>query len=199
MIHDNDDTNSIACGISDHEDDMPHDSHEPENCDNEMDNNGDRFVSENNVIVGSNSLSISDMRLIPAGDSTEKSGLYEMFAYFDQSTSKSWAGPNFWKARSIKDPKAVQSRIIKQVKVVAKLDFLNFKVDENELFASTKTSISLGKGVLDSDDHNMLPNDLNFNSGNFMKLFLKPDKQVLNFTYRGSHWLRFSFNNENFW
>lgn len=115
-------------------------------------------------------------------------------AYFDETLSKNWAGPEHWKVQRIKstlntvgsgqvdkEGKPVEKkRTERQLKEPFLIDFLSPEgaVDEKKLFVDGKTSIDLPKIQQKSNTRNLLPNDEHFSSKCLTQLALKPKVQI---------------------
>ncbi len=118
-------------------------------------------------------------RMNPAMSEAHEDDVNEMFAYFDNNMSRRWAGPDFWKTRSIKDsskPIGTAASARKKAKPL-EVDFSEV-IDEKELFAKSKNGNMLSKATLKQRDEHLLPVDMQFNSKTFTSLFLKPSLKV---------------------
>lgn len=108
-----------------------------------------------------------------------------IMAYFDETLRKNWAGPEHWKIQKIKgtngtEKTQIPKRRIEKVKEPFFIDFFSSEgPDENELFAKDGSSLNMPKHQYKSKTRNMLPNDEHFSSQALIKLFLKPNAQVL--------------------
>ncbi|KAJ3335598.1 hypothetical protein HDU91_002111 [Kappamyces sp. JEL0680] len=114
-----------------------------------------------------------------------------IFSYFDAIPGKNWAGPEFWKSRSLKrmqsnrtnfvaapgSQPAAKAPVKKKTKVA--LDFLNAEpLDIKKVFATSNVSTLLPKSKLQSENLHLLPPDMSYNSDRLFKLFLKPRFKV---------------------
>ncbi len=104
--------------------------------------------------------------------------------YFDQALSKTWAGPEHWRIRRIKDqskpsPSGATKR---KEKEPFEIDFAAPLTQPlaDALFttATSNSTISLSKAQRKSKSRNLLPDDKHFSSRQLLRLFLKP-KAVL--------------------
>ena len=126
----------------------------------------------------------------------------DMFAYFDESMSRNWAGSNFWKSRAMKGSKVIildqmkkaPSAAPKKVKVAVAINFLDDTViDEEFLFAAPTVSINLSKNAVKLAGDHLLPDDLQFSSKRFTKLFLKPHSKVTYKLNTDTTWIHFKY------
>ncbi|TPX69953.1 hypothetical protein SpCBS45565_g01987 [Spizellomyces sp. 'palustris'] len=99
-----------------------------------------------------------------------------IFSYFDTAMSRSWAGPEHWRAlpaqriKDSKDPPATK-RKRKNENV---LNFIEVQgMGEDRLFAPTAASIILPKQTERNRSTHLLPDDMHFSSKDFLQLFLK--------------------------
>jgi condensin complex subunit 2 len=75
----------------------------------------------------------------------------------------------------------------KKEKEIFQIDFFsNEEIDEDILFAPGGATINLPKTQWKSKTRNLLPDDMNFNSKQLLRLFLKP-KAMLHAKKPGSH------------
>ncbi|KAI9206244.1 condensin complex subunit 2/barren [Polychytrium aggregatum] len=103
----------------------------------------------------------------------------DLYSYFDTRISKSWAGPEFWKLRSLKNAAKPASRTVKQREVVT-IDFQEDEpLAESELFAFSKASLSLPKQSEKAGSRFLLPEDVRFSSKDLLGLFLKPNCKAI--------------------
>lgn len=100
-----------------------------------------------------------------------------IFAYFDESLKKNWAGPEHWRIQRLKkdtNTPAPEPRKKKE-RETFRIDFSSDHTpDEEVLFATGGTSINLPKTQWRSKTRNLLPDDKHFSSKRFLTLFLKP-------------------------
>jgi hypothetical protein len=119
------------------------------------------------------------MRMVEATALTNDQNKY---LYFDKDRAQNWAGPQFWKSRI---PKSSANREKKQPvkrKIKAKLDFsIANTLKREEILAKSKATTFLPKNTFSSGETFTLPEDLNFNSTVFARLFLKPKFTVFSF------------------
>ncbi|KAK7205972.1 barren protein [Myxozyma melibiosi] len=107
----------------------------------------------------------------------------DIFAYFDESIKKNWAGTQNWKIKRVMkgasdSKKPAQTRQVKK-KTELVIDFIAPSVDEESLFESgNPSSIQLSRSHWRSETRNLLPDDINFNSKKLLRLFLKPKVQL---------------------
>lgn len=107
-----------------------------------------------------------------------------ILSYFDNALQKSWAGPEHWRIRRIKDitkPTAPTTSKRKE-KEPFEIDFFS-PLDPSlaELIytpASSIAAISLPKTQWKSKTRNLLPDDKHFNSKDLLRLFLKPKARM---------------------
>lgn len=107
-----------------------------------------------------------------------------ILSYFDNALQKSWAGPEHWRIRRIKDTAASQGPTIpkKKEKEPFAVDFhapLDPSIAEMICTpASSNAAITLSKAQWKSKTHNLLPDDKHFNSRQLLRLFLKPNARM---------------------
>ncbi|KAJ3270447.1 hypothetical protein HDV01_007807 [Terramyces sp. JEL0728] len=95
------------------------------------------------------------------------------FAYFEQK-GRNWAGPEFWKSRSVKKNSEPAPKTASKRKPKTTLEFVEGEIiDPEVLFAKGKTSTLLSKSSKSSDSH-LLPEDLKYSWEKMTALFLKP-------------------------
>ncbi|KAI8909581.1 condensin complex subunit 2/barren [Gorgonomyces haynaldii] len=111
-------------------------------------------------------------RLTLAFDQGE-SEIDSMFSLFDKSIGRSWAGPDFWKSRVLKDSTNTPNTKKKSPKVIQQLDFSVDAPSESTLFAKSRASINLSKTALSSAGDHLLPEDHQYNSKNFAHLMMR--------------------------
>lgn len=104
----------------------------------------------------------------------------DILSYFDNALQKSWAGPEHWRIRRIKDitKPAAPATSRRKEKEPFEIDFLS-PLDPMlaELIytpAISTAAISLPKTQWKSKTRNLLPDDKHFNSRQLLRLFLKP-------------------------
>ncbi|CAD6504034.1 BgTH12-05771 [Blumeria graminis f. sp. triticale] len=107
---------------------------------------------------------------------------HEIFNYFDGALHKSWAGPEHWRIRKIKDnmkPTTVRARKEKEPFLIEFSTLVNGKIDDAlYVQASSTSAISLPKKEWKSKSKNLLPDDKHFNSKQLLRLFLKPNAHI---------------------
>lgn len=111
-------------------------------------------------------------------------GHEDILSYFDNALRKSWAGPEHWRIRRIKDisrpPAPVQLK--RKEKEHFEIDFASpLSPALAEMLytpASSNSTISLPKTQWRSKTRNLLPDDKHFNSRQLLRLFLKPKARM---------------------
>jgi condensin complex subunit 2 len=106
-----------------------------------------------------------------------------MFSYFDNITGANWAGPEYWKSRSLRKPTSTDrpTKTPLKKKEKSSIDFVNSEpIDPKVLFARTKASTLLPKSKL--TESFLLPEDHQYRSEKFTKLFLRPEFTFQEFT-----------------
>jgi len=160
---------------------------------------GEAWANETIADVANRLLSPSNRPLLGIGgpdndeDNSERdgsrfigfnSGREEILSYFDERVGTSWAGPEHWRIRRIKDsskPANVVPRV-RKVKEPFEINFLDPTADApDELFAPPKLAhtINLPKKDWARKSRNLLPDDKHFDSRRLTRLFLKPYASVL--------------------
>ncbi|KAK9247686.1 condensin complex subunit 2/barren [Lipomyces tetrasporus] len=109
----------------------------------------------------------------------------DIFAYFDDSIKKNWAGLQHWRiqkakkdAEGVKKPQQPRQSRKKEELII---DFLNDdeEVDEDAIFEQANPSSSLlPKSQWRSETRNLLEEEVIFNSKKLLRLFLKPRVQL---------------------
>ena len=111
-------------------------------------------------------------------------GHEDILSYFDNALRTSWAGPEHWRVRRIKDinkmSAPVQSK--RKEKEPFEIDFTSpLSSGMAEMLytpAISNAAISLPKTQWNSKTRNLLPDDKHFNSRQLLRLFLKPKARV---------------------
>jgi condensin complex subunit 2 len=170
--------------LSDHDDDagpMNYDDFPIYREDNENPfNSEEQFLPSEQMQEETEMIDQNIIKIVQAGFTKNENN---MFSYFDNISGSTWAGPEYWKSRSVRKPvtsdkptKAASKKKEKQF-----IDFLNSEpIDPNVLFAKTKTSTLLPKSRL--TDTFLLPEDHQYRSDKFTRLFLRPDFTFQEFT-----------------
>lgn len=113
-----------------------------------------------------------------------KGGHQDILSYFDNAFQKSWAGPEHWRIRRMKDiTKATGAAPTKRKeKEPFEIDFSSpLDASLAELIytpAISNAAISLPKTQWKSKTRNLLPDDKHFNSRQLLQLFLKPKARM---------------------
>lgn len=114
----------------------------------------------------------------------ESGGHEDILKYFDNALQKTWAGPEHWRIRRIKDitKPAGPASAKRKEKELFQIDFaspLNPALAELIYTpASSNATISLPKTQWTSKTRNLLPDDKHFNSRQLIRLFLKPKAHI---------------------
>ncbi|KAL9619591.1 MAG: hypothetical protein Q9160_005778 [Pyrenula sp. 1 TL-2023] len=116
-----------------------------------------------------------------AGDEHEN-----ILSYFDNAlkANKSWAGPEHWRIRRIKDTSSTSAAPARQRKEKEpfEIDFLSpmdqSLADMIYTPATSNSAISLPKSQWKTKGRNLLPDDKHFNSRSLLSLFLKPKARL---------------------
>lgn len=111
-------------------------------------------------------------------------GHEDILSYFDNALRKSWAGPEHWRIRRIKDISKASAPV--QLKRKEKEPFeIDFASPVSPALAemlytpaSSNATISLPKTQWKSKTRNLLPDDKHFNSRQLLRLFLKPKARI---------------------
>ena len=115
---------------------------------------------------------------------TDEGGHGDILSYFDQALQKSWAGPEHWRIRRMKDntkaPSVVQTK--RREREPFEIDFAS-SIDPTlaELIytpAVSTSTISLSRTQRVSKTRNLLPDDKHFSSRHLVRLFLKPKARI---------------------
>ncbi|KAK9472478.1 condensin complex subunit 2/barren [Dipodascopsis tothii] len=119
-----------------------------------------------------------------------------VFAYFDESLKRNWAGPQHWKIERIKkdtklaEPELDRAAPPKEKKAALVINFLDpdDDVDEDVLFDAGTTSANtlMPKSQWHSKTRNLLPDDKQFSSRQLLRLFLKPRAKFAGFAASGA-------------
>jgi condensin complex subunit 2 len=110
-----------------------------------------------------------------------------MFSYFDNVSGATWAGPEYWRSRSLRKPVPAEkaTKTPSKRKVKSSIDFLNSDpIDPKVLFARTRASTLLPKSKL--TETFLLPEDHQYRSEKFTRLFLRPEYTFHEFTEKVS-------------
>lgn len=108
----------------------------------------------------------------------------DILSYFDNALRKNWAGPEHWRIKRIKDINKVSASAPpkRKEKEPFEIDFVSPLTPAlAELIytpAASNAAISLPKTQWRSKTRNLLPDDKHFNSGQLLRLFLKPKARV---------------------
>ncbi|PGG99085.1 condensin complex subunit 2 [Blastomyces parvus] len=107
-----------------------------------------------------------------------------ILSYFDNALQKNWAGPEHWKIRRIKEATSTTNAAprIRKEKEPFEIDFAS-PLDPTlaEMIytqSSSNSAISLPKTQWKTKGRNLLPDDKHFNSGELLRLFLKPKARM---------------------
>lgn len=120
----------------------------------------------------------------------------DLMAYFDGQIKGNWRGPEHWKVSELKKSRGFTENSKKETLTEGptgsrkkEVKIINFfeesdEEEEEELFETPKNTLStMKKPDSDSDnDHNMLPEDIRYNSERLINLFLKPHTPILYFS-----------------
>ncbi|KAJ3020369.1 hypothetical protein HKX48_000898 [Thoreauomyces humboldtii] len=101
----------------------------------------------------------------------------DLFAYFDATAMKSWAGPEHWRARAIPAGKKAATQPKKRT-TAPTLDFTSPLPDLEALFAPATVSTTLPRMHSHSTITHLLPDDMHFSSKDLLRLFLKPRYRI---------------------
>ena len=114
----------------------------------------------------------------------EEGGHEDILSYFDNALQKTWAGPEHWRIRRIKDlnKPSTPAPARRKEKEPFEVDF-NAPLDAafaDMLYAppASNSAISMPKTQWKSKTRNLLPDDKHFNSRQLLRLFLKPKARV---------------------
>lgn len=104
--------------------------------------------------------------------------------YFDQALHKSWAGPEHWRIRRIRDStkSSTPAPTKRKEKEPFEIDFAapmpQSLADALYTPATSSSAVLLPKTQWKSKTRNLLPDDKHFNSKQLLRLFLKPKARV---------------------
>ena len=111
-------------------------------------------------------------------------GHENILSYFDNALQKTWAGPEHWRIRRIKDLNKATTPAPSRRKEKEPFE-INFGGPLDPALAEllytaagTNSAISLPKTQWKSRTRNLLPDDKHFNSRRLLQLFLKPKARV---------------------
>ena len=119
----------------------------------------------------------------------------DILSYFDKALKKTWAGPEHWRIRRMRD--TAKSSSLMPTKRKEREPFqINFNSSLDPAvagliytLASSRSSISLPKAQWNSRTRNLLPDDKHFSSQELLPLFLKPKARLASATSRsGRNW-----------
>lgn len=126
----------------------------------------------------------SDQYAVSLHHNNERGDHEDILSYFDNALKKTWAGPEHWRIRRIRNAtKPIGTGPIKRKeKEPFEIDFAS-PLDPTlaELIytpATSNAAISLPKAQWKSKTRNLLPDDKHFNSRQLLRLFLKPKAQM---------------------
>lgn len=126
----------------------------------------------------------SDQYVVSLHHQKREGGHEDILSYFDNALQKSWAGPEHWRIRRIKDisKASAPAPSKRKEKEPFEIDFAS-SLDPGlaELIytpASSNSAISLPKAQWKSKTRNLLPDDKHFNSRQLLQLFLKPKARM---------------------
>lgn len=106
----------------------------------------------------------------------------DIFAYFDENIKKNWAGTQNWKIERMKreniEPKRSAPTRQAKKKEDLEINFLEGTAEDDIFDNGNPSSIQLARSQWRSDTRNLLPDDINFNSKNLLRLFLKPQIEL---------------------
>ncbi|KAH6576150.1 hypothetical protein BASA62_001540 [Batrachochytrium salamandrivorans] len=182
----------------DPDDDVEYDHYNPYDQGPMMDDDGPDASMDDNVSSGFQaSQSIHPLDFSDRGDlyatgndmvsNDDSRTANNLFSYFDVNTTRNWAGPEFWRSRSLrvsKKPEVVLDSLQKdtQKKSSQRVSSLNFlsdvPVDRDALFAPSLKANLLPKHSTKLQSSTLLPPDMHVSSANFLRYFLKPHLQI---------------------
>ncbi|KAL5035556.1 hypothetical protein RTP6_003234 [Batrachochytrium dendrobatidis] len=110
----------------------------------------------------------------------------QLFSYFDANAARNWAGPEYWRSRSLRVNKKTEGSVEstnaakpKRSQQAPTLDFLsNVPIDREAIFTPPAKPSLLPKNSTKELSTHQLPPDMHVSSANFLKYFLKPHLQV---------------------
>ena len=112
-------------------------------------------------------------------------GKYEdILSYFDHALKKSWAGPEHWRIRRVKDTtkRTIPAYSKRKEKEPFEVDFWSsldpVLAGTLSNLAMSNSTISLPKTQWRSRSRNLLPDDKHFSSQQLRRLFLKPTARI---------------------
>ena len=135
-------------------------------------------VEVGNFVPDSNQYAVSLHRRKMEG------GHEDILSYFDNALRKTWAGPEHWRIRRIKDINRISApaQSKRKEKEPFEIDFASpLSPTLAEILytpAVSNAAISLPKSQWISKTRNLLPDDKHFNSQQLLRLFLKPKAQI---------------------
>lgn len=108
-----------------------------------------------------------------------------ILSYFDNALQKNWTGPEHWRIRKIKQTINPEGNAPTRQRKEKEPFEINFASELDPALAeliytpaASSTSISLPKNQRKTKTRNLLPDDKHFNSGQLLKLFLKPKARM---------------------
>ena len=109
----------------------------------------------------------------------------DLLNYFDRALQKTWAGPEHWRIRKIKESNKAQQPPTTTRKKEKEPLIIDFQAPlephlEDMLYtpAASNAAITLPKAQWRSKTRNLLPDDKHFNSKQLLRLFLKPKTKM---------------------